>query len=304
MTVLIHAFPDEADAARRLAGVLNSPLAFVETHTFPDGEVLPRVAPATPTTILYRSLNRPNAKLVELLLTADGLRRAGAQRLILVAPYLPYMRQDTQFHPGEPVSQHVVARMLDGTFDLIVTVDPHLHRTASLAEVIRKTPICVVHGMDALAMYLRRHRVDPGIIVVGPDQESTAWVERLSSRLGLEAAVLGKQRHGDRNVEISLPAGFDPDGRTVLLVDDICSSGSTLRAVAGKLRSAGARSVTVFVTHALCDDNVLKELHGAGVERLISSDSCIHRTNAVELADIIGATLRAYVEESAAGSSR
>ena len=43
MTVLIHAFPDEADAARRLAGVLNSPLAFVETHTFPDGEVLPRV---------------------------------------------------------------------------------------------------------------------------------------------------------------------------------------------------------------------------------------------------------------------
>jgi ribose-phosphate pyrophosphokinase len=295
MTALVHAFPDEADPARRLAEALHCRLALIETHTFPDGEVLPRVAPSTSTTILYRSLNRPNAKIVELLLVADGLRRAGAQKLILVAPYLPYMRQDEQFHPGEPVSQRVMAGMLDGVFDRIVTVDPHLHRTHSLDEIFRTSLTSTVHGMDALEVYLRNFDVDPRTLVVGPDQESGPWVQRLSTELALEAVVLAKRRHGDRNISISLPSGFDPAGRPVLVVDDICSTGSTLCAVVKELVAAGAKSVSVFVTHALCDDTVLKLLHEAGADRLISSDACVHRTNVVELADALAASLQAHI---------
>jgi ribose-phosphate pyrophosphokinase len=291
LTPLIHAFPEESDPARRLADALHCRLALVETHTFPDGEVLPRVAPATPTTILYRSLNRPNERVVELLLAADSLRRAGARRLVLVAPYLPYMRQDKQFHPGEPVSQHVVAAMLDQVFDRIVTVDPHLHRTRSLAEIFHRSSASAVHGMDALADYLVQTHVSSETLVVGPDEESTFWVERLSGRLGLEGVALRKVRHGDRNIDISTPPAFDPVGRPVLLVDDICSTGSTLLAVVRKLRSAGARSVTVFVTHALCDERVLEQLRESGADRVISSDSCVHRTNTVQLATVLAASL-------------
>ena len=290
MTSLVHAFPDEAAPARRLAGTLGCPLALVETHTFPDGEVLPRVAATTPTTILYRSLNRPNEKLVELLLAADGLRRAGAQRLILVAPYLPYMRQDKQFHPGEPVSQHVLAAMLDKAFDRIITVDPHLHRTASLEAILPNAS--AVQGVDALAVYLRHFPFDLAPVVIGPDEESGPWVRRLSGLMGAEAVVLGKERHGDRNVDISAPPGFSLADRSALVIDDICSSGSTLCAVVRRVRSAGAQKVTVYVTHALCDDGVLRQLEEAGADRLISSDACVHRTNAVELADVLAAALR------------
>jgi ribose-phosphate pyrophosphokinase len=149
--------------------------------------------------------------------------------------------------------------------------------------------------MDALAAYLRNFDVDPRTLVVGPDQESGPWVQRLSGSLGLEAAVLAKQRHGDRNIAISLPPDFDPGGRPVLLVDDICSTGSTLRAVVEKLIAAGAKPVTVFVTHALCDNSVLRQLREAGADRLISSDACVHRTNVVELADVLAASLQAEI---------
>ena len=291
MKPLIYAFPDEAGPARRLAEALRCRLALVEVHTFPDGEILPRVAASPPTAILYRSLNRPNEKIVELLLVTDALRRAGAQKVILIAPYLPYMRQDKLFHPGEPISQHVLAGLLNRTFDRILTVDPHLHRTASLHEI--RPTASLVHGMDALASYLRYFRFDRRTLVVGPDQESGPWVHRLSEQLDLEAVVFEKQRHGDRSIEISIPAGFDATNRPVLLVDDICSSGSTLCEVVRKLRSAGAQSVAVFVTHALCDANVLKELGQAGADRLISSDACVHRTNVVELADVLAEALRA-----------
>jgi ribose-phosphate pyrophosphokinase len=146
--------------------------------------------------------------------------------------------------------------------------------------------------VDALAAYLRHFRFDHVPVVIGPDEESGRWVRRLSGLMNAEAVVLKKERHGDRNVDISTPPGFNLTGRSALLVDDICSSGSTLCAVVRRLRSAGAQAVTVYVTHALCDDSVLGQLEEAGADRLISSDACVHRTNAVELADVLAAALR------------
>lgn len=292
MTSLLHAFPDEHAPAQRLADALGLELALIETHVFPDGEVLPRVPAGAATALIYRSLNRPNGKLVELLLAADALRRNGTKRLVLAAPYLPYMRQDKAFQAGEPVSQEVIAGLLDQSFDRIVTVDPHLHRTHSLSDIFSKASTTLLHAADALVPFLRTSQLDPNTIVAGPDQESAPWVRRIAEPLGLKEIVLTKRRRGDRNVEISAPAGLDIAGRSALLVDDICSTGSTLCAATRALRSAGSPSVTVFVTHALCGEDVLDRLREAGAERLISSDSCVHRTNAINLAPILAAALR------------
>jgi ribose-phosphate pyrophosphokinase len=149
--------------------------------------------------------------------------------------------------------------------------------------------------MDALADYLLQTRFSAETLVVGPDEESAPWIERLSKRLGLAGMALRKVRHGDRNIDILMPPGFDPGGHPVLLVDDICSTGSTLLAVVKKLRAAGAPSVTVFVTHALCDGRVLEQLREAGADRLISSDACVHRTNVVQLATTLAASLRSEI---------
>ncbi|MCZ4328253.1 ribose-phosphate pyrophosphokinase-like domain-containing protein, partial [Brachybacterium paraconglomeratum] len=85
---------------------------------------------------LYRSLDQPNEKLVELLLAARTARTLGAPHLTLVAPYLPYMRQDIAFSPGEAVSQRIVGPFLASLVDAVITVDPHLHRVASLRDVV------------------------------------------------------------------------------------------------------------------------------------------------------------------------
>jgi ribose-phosphate pyrophosphokinase len=264
----------------------------IETHAFPDGEILPRIREATSTALIYRSLNRPNEKLVELLLAADALRRAGARRLVLAAPYLPYMRQDTVFRAGEPISQHVIARLLDQAFDRIVTVDPHLHRTRALSDIFNRASTTLLHSADALTLFLGKSALDPRTIIVGPDEESAPWVHAISEPLGLEDLVLMKLRRGDRDVEISALTAVDISGRPTLLVDDICSTGATLSAAVRTLRAAGSPSVSVFVTHALCSDDTLDQLHRAGAGRLISSDACVHSTNAVHLASTLAAALR------------
>jgi ribose-phosphate pyrophosphokinase len=131
----IHAFADTAQFARQLARAVQGDYAQVTVHRFPDGESLVRIQPpAGVHAVLVRSLHHPNAKLVETLLAADALRRAGAQCVTLIAPYLPYMRQDTVFTPGEPISQRVVGTCLGRAFDRVVTVEAHLHRVHHLGD--------------------------------------------------------------------------------------------------------------------------------------------------------------------------
>ena len=273
MSPEVHAFPDEAGPAGRFAGALGLPLRLIRPHAFPDGESRPTVtATAGAGAILYRSLARPDDRLMPLLLAADALRRAGAGRVDLVAPYLPYMRQDRVFAPGEPLSQAVMGRVLSGAFDRILTLEAHLHRTPDLAAVFPGLVARNAGGGEVLAEALARLR--PRVsLVAGPDSESAAWAGAVARRLGAGVLVAGKRRLGDRDVTVQYPDDPRLAGAHIALVDDICSSGGTLAAAARALKAAGAARITAAVVHGLHDARIARALKAAGVDRLVVTDS-------------------------------
>jgi len=151
----IQWMPNAGHTGRQLAAVLGIPANEIAVHRFPDGELRVTVGPAAPTTIVFGSLDQPNEKLIALLFAAEALRREGARRLVLVAPYLAYMRQDFAFHAGEAISQRIVGEMLARTFDRIVTVEAHLHRTATLQAVFPGIEADNLSAMPAVAAALR-----------------------------------------------------------------------------------------------------------------------------------------------------
>ena len=260
------------EAAGRVAELLEVAVDQLETRRFPDGESLVRVPRCAPTTILYGSLDHPDRKLVCLLLAAAALRALGARRLVLVAPYLCYMRQDRAFRSGEAISQRVVGGLLAERFDRIVTVDPHLHRISRLAEALPGIEADALAAAPLLADALGSATMVPPL-VVGPDDESRSWVEAVAGRRNLDMTVAVKKRAGDRSVEIELP---DPDrvrGRRVVIVDDIVSSGATIVRLAQVLQNAGASSVEAMVTHCLASHDDLRTLREAGVSRIVATDS-------------------------------
>ena len=288
-SVLLLHFDDELPSAQRIAAQAGLTLGQIERHRFPDGELKLRLPATLPEhVVLLRTLDHPNEKLVELLLVARTARELGARHLTLVTPYLAYMRQDIAFLPGEAISQRIVGKFLAGLFDAVITVDPHLHRVATLGEAVPVPQAVVLSGAPLLADLVATHR--PQALLVGPDEESAQWIAQAAARHGFDHAVCRKVRHGDRAVTIELPcANFT--GRAVVLLDDVASSGHTLAQAARLLLAAGATSVDVAVTHALFAGDALQLLHEAGVGQIWSTDCITHPSNAVSMAPAIAAAL-------------
>ncbi|MDO9316505.1 MAG: ribose-phosphate diphosphokinase [Burkholderiaceae bacterium] len=290
----VLAFDDEREMADALARTLDVPLALIERHRFPDGELKLRL-PATlpPCVVLLRSLHQPNEKLVELLITAPAARELGAQRLLLACPYLAYMRQDIAFLPGEAVSQRHIGSLLASRFDVVVTVDPHLHRISALSDVM---PGCRAVSRSAAALigaWVARHVSQP--LLLGPDEESAQWVSE-AARACSPSADHGwcvKQRHGDRDVVVTLPPALNCRDRAVVLIDDMASTGRTLMAAAKLALAAGALSVDVAVTHALFVGDALDELKATGVRHVWSTDCVPHASNAISVVPLLADALRA-----------
>lgn len=264
-------------------------------HRFPDGEMRVTVGEAASTTVIYASLDQPNEKLIAILFAAEALRRGGARRLVLLAPYLCYMRQDTAFHEGEAISQRAVGRLIAATVDRVITVDAHLHRTSNIRAVFPGIEAENLSAMPVIAKALRLTGIDPATIVVGPDAESRPWVSDLAGQLGLAYAVAQKTRRGDRSVEIGFAEPALVASRPVLLVDDIVSSGGTLIACAKALGAAGATAIDAVVTHALFPPELAIEFAGAGIRSIRSTCSVPHPTNAIPLDALFADALRSEI---------
>lgn len=286
----VLAFDDETAFAARLAAALEIPLHVVDRHRFPDGEVKLRLPSALPPrVILLRGLHHPNEKLVELLLAAPGARELGAREVTLVAPYLAYMRQDMAFAPGEVVSQRHVGALLAQAFDAVITVDPHLHRVRSIDDVVPQRRGVALSAAPLLGAWIAQQVAAP--VIVGPDEESDQWVREAARGHGLEAASGRKLRRGDCDVSVMLP-DVDVQGRAVVLMDDVASTGHTLAAAASQLRERGAASIDVAVTHALFVGDAIERLHQAGVLRVWSTDAVPHETNRVSVVPLLATALR------------
>jgi ribose-phosphate pyrophosphokinase len=282
---MLLGFDDYEVQSQALAEALDIPCHIVKTHRFPDGENKLTLPPGLPEHVIFcRSLDHPNEKLLELLLAAKTARELGAKVLTLVAPYLCYMRQDKAFQPGEVVSQRIVGSFLADLFDNVITVDPHLHRIQYLEQAVPATHALTLTATSLMAEFLTERLQDP--ILLAPDSEAEQWVAAVAQPNQCLYGVCNKVRSGDREVEVTLP-DISLQGRAIVLVDDVASSGQTLAVATKKCLLKDASCVDVLVTHALFGSDVKQRLKQAGVRNIWSTDSVTHESNVIPLKKLL-----------------
>lgn len=291
MRPVILPFPDNAEMAASLAKRLDAEVGAVALRRFPDGETYVRIE--TPVsgraTILVCTLSRPDEKLLPLLLTAATAKDLGASRVGLVAPYLAYMRQDARFQPGEGVTSTYVARLLSQAVDWLVTVDPHLHRHRSLADVY-SIPTRVVRAAPLIAQWIRRHVFSP--VVVGPDGESAQWAQAVAAEAGAPSVVLTKTRRGDRDVEVSFPDVERWNGYTPVVVDDLISTAHTMIETVGHVKRAGLPAPICVAVHAVFAERAYADLVAAGPASVVTCNTVSHVSNGLDVSDLLAEGVR------------
>ena len=288
--MLLLGFPEYTTQSEALAKAVGIPYQQVKIHHFPDGEsqlLLPAALPRH--LVICRSLNNPNEKLIELLMVAASARQQGVTTLTLVAPYLCYMRQDKAFHSGEVISQQVIGNLLASHFDNVLTVDSHLHRVHDLSQAIPAKKAINLTATDPMAHFVQSRCEQP--FLIGPDSESEQWVSAIATHYQMDFAIALKQRYGDKEVTVSLPeAAYQ--GRNVVIVDDVASTGKTLLSVAKKLADYQPASISVLVTHALFVNHAIAELQAANVSNIWSCDTIPHPSNAISLAEFLAVEVK------------
>jgi ribose-phosphate pyrophosphokinase len=264
---------DACSAARTAAEKSGAELVDAYTKTFPDGEryvrveAEPRGRVAVAVTTGYPE---PSSRVVEAMLLVEALRGLGAASVVAAPLYLPYSRQDRRFLRGEPVSvRTVLGGVAAAGAEAFLTVDAHKEYVLEWFP----GPSANVDPSPAFASTLRPLLGGGTVYVIGPDRGAVGRARRLAEKLGAAFDYLEKTR--DRVTgEIRLkPKTVDVEGATVILVDDIVSTGGTLAKAAKLLYQQGARRVIAAVTHCLLAGSAVERLEEACIERLVCANT-------------------------------
>ena len=292
------ALPGNEARADRLTEALDAERIGLVYRRFPDGESYLRIdADLAWRDVVHGSHTgpaRPEDSTTAVRRRPGRATSGRKRRVLLVAPYLAYMRQDRRFHPGEALTSVSFAKRISATFDGLVTVDPHLHRYPAL-DAIYTIPGEVVAAAPALAEWIVVAIDRP--LVVGPDEESEQWVRAVAEARGLPWRVMTKQRFGDHDVRITAPDLDGLGGHHPVLVDDILSSGATLADAARVLVEAGLPMPACAVVHGLFGDRARETLAEAGIETVVCTDTVDAPEARIDLAERIAPAVRTVLGE-------
>jgi ribose-phosphate pyrophosphokinase len=286
MKNIVFALPENEEMATKIARHLNAEMGEAVIRYFPDSESYIQIISEVKDkcVILVCTLHQPNEKLLPLYFLSQTAKSLGAQFTCLVAPYLAYMRQDKVFNKGEGITSDYFGKLISGLANSLVTIDPHLHRITSLSEVY-SIPSKVIHANQAISIWIKENIRNP--ILIGPDSESEQWVSEVAKKADVPFIVLEKIRHGDNDVEISIPKLENYKNHTPVLVDDIISTARTMIETIIHLKKTGMKPPVCIGIHAVFSGDAYQRLLDTGVSEIITCNTIPHPSNGIDLSEII-----------------
>jgi ribose-phosphate pyrophosphokinase len=230
-----------------------------------------------------------DSKLLQLAFLADAARRNGARKITAVVPYLAYARQDKMFLQGENISIETVGNMLvaAGVNELLTV---NVHQKNALLKFL--FPARSLSAIPLIADYFVKKGVRKAF-ALSPDKGALHIAQQAQQVLGGEYGNLDKQRDRYTGQTTQTGKGLNVKGKTVIIFDDIISTGGTIVGAAKILRELGAAHVFTACVHPLLIGDAEKRILDAGVEEIVGTDSVPSSVSKVSLAPLISKELKA-----------
>lgn len=249
--------------AGRIAEALRAEITGVKFSKFPDGELYLRTGDLSSEMVIVGSIIDSDS-FIQLLLLIDACENCSIQ---LVLPYMGYARQDKKFHEGEPVSARAVARALGRNVDRCITVN--IHDPSVLPWF--STPAVNVSVAERVGDYISGSGLqDP--LVLAPDDGASSFAKAVANVGDWDCDSLDKTRISGEDVHIT-PRKLCAEDRSIVIVDDIISTGGTIATAASMLVQQGAREVYAACVHGVLSGGAYARLRSAGIREIVCSDT-------------------------------
>ena len=272
--VKIFSLSSNVELATEICDAVGIPLSDCKVSHFADGEINVQINETVRGhhVFVVQPTSAPvNDHLMEVLIMCDALKRASAKTINLVIPYYGYSRQDRKAASRQPISAKLVADLLQvAGADRVICMDIHAAQIQGFFDI----PVDNFMGLPILCNYIMDKHLE-NLVVVSPDHGGTTRAREFAKVLGTTIAIIDKRRPEPNKAEVMNIIG-DVQGKTCVLVDDMCDTAGTLTIGAKALMDAGACEVYAACTHGL--------LSGPAVQRI--QDSCLKEliiTNTVKL---------------------
>jgi ribose-phosphate pyrophosphokinase len=284
MTLQIFSLEAGHELGKNVSAKLDVALSPHEEREFEDGEhkARPLVNVRGNDVFVIESLygdsrHSVNDKLARLLFFLGALRDASAGRITAVVPYLAYARKDRKTKPRDPVTTRYVAALFEAVgIDRIVVMD--VHNLAAYQNAFR----CASDHLEARPLFVRyfatlRDLGKEELVVLSPDAGGVKRAESFRQHLervlgtGIRNAFMEKQRSGGVVSGETLVGAVE--GRTVIVIDDLISTGTTLLRAAEASRKLGARKVYAAATHGIFVGDANRVLAEPAVDEILVTNT-------------------------------
>jgi len=260
------------DLAADIARNIGVPLGRASISKFSDGEVsveLNENVRGQDVFVIQPTCAPTNDSIMELLLMADALHRASANRITAVVPYYGYARQDRRVRSARvAISAKVVADMISAVgVNRVLTVDLHAEQIQGFFSI----PVDNVYGSPVLTEDIVRQNYE-NLLVVSPDVGGVVRARAVAKQLNVDLAIIDKRRPTANEAQVMHIIG-DVEDRSCLIVDDMVDTAGTLCKAAEALKDHGAKRVMAYATHPILSGPAIENIEGSALDSLVVTDT-------------------------------
>ncbi|MHA2393568.1 MAG: ribose-phosphate diphosphokinase [Promethearchaeota archaeon] len=300
MKKILIAGPASQILGVRIAQELGIEAINTEVKIFPDGENYLRINIEDETLIADKEIiivhstgpsssEDQNSRLMELFMMIDAVKRMGAAKIIVVAPYLAYARQDKVFRPGESQFAYVIFNIINSLgIDELYVVDIHAPEVLDFCS-------CKAINIDSMKL-LADHIISKGardVVVVSPDKGAIERSKAFANHFGENVPVDVFEKERDvKTGDIKMSGNLSLTGKDVVIADDIIATGGTMASAIELARKSGANKIYAIATHALLLGQAKYRILKAGADEIIGTDAIDNEVSKVSLAKIIADYLK------------
>ncbi|MEY3450882.1 MAG: hypothetical protein RL711_707 [Bacteroidota bacterium] len=257
---------------KAIADNIGIELGKIKLDKFSDGELSPSFEESVRgyDVFIIGSLHQPHDNIMEMLLTIDSAKRAGANKVHVITPYYGYARQDRKDKSRGAIGARVLSNALKANgMDSIMIVDLHAGQIEGFFD--NTSPVIHISGKDVFIPKLKTI-VDKDWVICSPDAGGTTRAKKFSDILELPLIVINKRRDKPNSIG-SMELVGDVTNKKVLIIDDMIDTGGTMCKAAQIILDKGANSVRAVVTHPVLSGKAYENIENSVLEELIVTDS-------------------------------